>query len=129
MGRMEKLNQLFKREIGQMILMGEISDPRVKFVTITFADVSKDLSFAHVGFSVLSDDPLAVKEAQVGLNSASGRVRKLMGERVSIRHIPEIRFVYDDTIAASVRMTQTLDEIRKERELHGTDEGPKGVEA
>ncbi len=118
MSRMDKLNQLFKREIGQMILVGEVRDPRVNFVTITFADISKDLSVAHIGFSVLSDDPLAIKEALAGLNSASGRVRRLMGERVSIRHIPEIKFVYDDTIASSVRMDRTLEEIRRERESH-----------
>jgi ribosome-binding factor A len=114
--RMDKLNQLFKRLISEMILLGEVHDPRVKFVTITFADISKDLSVAHIGFSVLSDDAGMIKDVQAGLNSASGRVRKLIGERVTIRKIPEIRFVYDDTIATSLRMSHTLDEIRQERE-------------
>ena len=113
---MDRLNQLFKREISQMILLGEIHDPRVHFVTITFADISKDLSVAHIGFSVLTDNPDMIKGVQEGLRSASGHVRRLMGERVSIRHIPEIRFVYDETIATSVRMTKTLDEIQRERE-------------
>jgi ribosome-binding factor A len=113
---MEKLNQLFKRLIGEMLLLGEISDPRVHFVTITFADVSKDLSVAHIGFSVLSDDPRSIKEAQDGLDSAHGRVRRLIGERVTIRRIPEIKFVYDDTISKSVSMSRTLEDIRRERE-------------
>lgn len=126
MERMDRLNQLFKREISQMILLGEIHDPRVHFVTITFADVSKDLSVAHIGFSVLSDNPDMIKGVQEGLRSASGHVRRLIGERVSIRHIPEIKFVYDATIATSVRMTKTLEEIRKERESH--DVGGKGPE-
>jgi ribosome-binding factor A len=113
---MDKLNQLFKRLIGEMILLGEMNDPRIRFVTITYADVSKDLSVAHIGFSVLTDDTGTIKDAQAGLNSASGRVRKLIGERVSTRKTPEIRFVYDDTIATSVRMSRTLDEIKQERE-------------
>ena len=116
MSRMEKLNQLFKREIGNMILMGEVSDPRVQFVTITYVDVSKDLSWAHVGFSVLSDDPRTLKDAQAGLKSAQGRVRKLLSERVDIRQMPQVKFVYDETIAESFRMSQTLEEIRRERE-------------
>ena len=117
MNRMDKLNQLFKRLIGEMILLGEVHDPRVRLVTITYADVSKDLSVAHIGFSVLSDDPGTIKDAQAGLDSARGRVRKLIGERVSTRKTPEIRFVFDDTIASGVRMSQTLEDIRREREL------------
>jgi len=116
MSRMEKINQAFKREIGRMILMGEIGDPRVQAVTITYADISKDLSWAHIGFSVLSDDPEVVKHALAGLNSARGRVRKLLSERVDIRLMPQIKFVYDSTIADSFKMSQTLDAIRRERE-------------
>ena len=116
MSRMDKLNQLFKREVGNMILVGEISDPRVKFVTITFADISKDLTWAHIGFSVLSDNPRDVQSAQAGLDSARGRVRKLLSGRVDIRHMPEIKFVYDNTIVDSFRMSLTMEEIRRERE-------------
>jgi len=116
MSRMDKLNQQFKREISSMLLLGEIRDPRVQFVTITFADISKDLSYAHMGFSVLSDDPQVVKAALNGLNSASGRVRKLLGERVGVRHIPEIKFVYDDSISQAVKMDGVLDKIQRERE-------------
>ena len=127
--RMYKLNQQFKREIGSMILMGDISDPRLSFVSVTYADISKDLSYAHIGFSVLSDDVHLIKAAQEGLNSASGRVRKLMGERVRVRPVPDIRFVYDDSIARAVSMTQTLNEIRREREGLTTEEGvPDGKE-
>jgi ribosome-binding factor A len=114
--RMDKLNQLIKRLIGEMILLGEVHDPRVRLVTITYADVSKDLSVAHVGFSVLSDVPATINDVQAGLDSARGRIRKLLGERVSIRKTPEIRFVYDDSIASSVRMDRTLEELRQERE-------------
>ncbi len=116
MSRMEKLNQLFKREISNMILMGEIGDPRVKFVTVTYADISKDLTWAHIGFSVLSDRPEDVKAAQAGLDSARGRVRKLLSERVDIRHMPEIKFVYDKTIVDAFNMSQKLEGIRRERE-------------
>lgn len=115
-GRMDKLNQLFKREIGNMLLMGEVSDPRVRFVSITYADISKDLSVAHIGFSVLDDNPESVKHVEQGLRSASGRVRHLIAERVTLRHIPEIRFVYDNSIAHGMKMAKRLDEIAQERQ-------------
>ena len=128
MDRMDKINQLFKREISSMILMGEIRDPRIKFVTITFADVSKDLSWAHIGFSILSDDPAVLKDVQSGLKSASGMVRRLMGERVTLRHIPQIKFVYDDTIAKSVYMTKTFEDLQRERVARGVEPLPAPVE-
>ena len=123
MGRMEKLNQQFKREISTMFLMGEIRDPRVSFVTITFADLSRDLSYAHIGYSVLSDDPQVLRAAQDGLDSASGRVRKLVGERIGVRHIPEVKFVYDDSISQAVRMARTLEGIQQERDGHTPEKG------
>ena len=130
MDRMDKINQFFKREISQMILMGEIRDPRVSGVTITYVDVSKDLSWAHVGFSVLSDDPDVVRRVQTGLNSARGMVRRLLGQRVTLRHIPEVKFVYDNTIAQSVHMSRVFDELAEDRSRHAPsldDAHPKDV--
>ena len=119
MDRMDRINQFCKREISSMILMGEIKDPRIKSVTITFADVSKDLSFARVGFSVLTDDPAEIKSVQQGLDSASGRVRFLLGERMTLRHIPQVKFVYDRTIADTAHMAQVFDELERERVRRG----------
>lgn len=133
-GRMDKLNQLFKREISSMILIGEVSDPRLRFVSITYVDISKDLSVAHVGFSILDDAPDIVKHVEQGLRSASGRIRHLLAERVEIRHIPEIRFVYDDSIAHGMKMAERLDEIARERKetagssTEGTDAGSQEEE-
>jgi ribosome-binding factor A len=120
MERMDKINQFFKREISQMILMGEIRDPRVSGVTITYVDVSKDLSWAHVGFSVLSDDPQDIQRVQTGLNSARGMVRRLLGQRVTLRHIPEVKFVYDNTIVQSAHMSRLFDELAEGRNRHTT---------
>lgn len=111
--RMERLNQLFKREIGNMLLFGEIHDPRVKDVTITYVDVSKDLSYAHVGFSILSENEQDIKNVQEGLSSASGHVRFLLGSRVDLRHIPQVKFVYDHSIADCMKMTKTFEQLHQ----------------
>ncbi|MFH0753174.1 MAG: 30S ribosome-binding factor RbfA [Candidatus Omnitrophota bacterium] len=125
---MDKINQMFKREIGGMILLGEIRDPRIKFVTITFADVSKDLSWAHIGFSILSDKPEDIKSVQQGLDSASGMVRRLMGQRITLRHIPQVKFVYDDSIVRSVHLSNIFNDLQQERVARGVDPLPETPE-
>ena len=93
MNRMDKVNAQIKREISTMILMGDINDPRLKFVTITFADVSKDLRYAKIGYSILNNTLQEIKGVQEGLNSARGYIRKLIGERMKMRFTPEISLI------------------------------------
>ena len=113
MNRMDKVNAQIKREISTMILMGDINDPRLKFVTITYAQVSKDLRYAKVGFSILNNTPQEIKDVQEGLNSARGYIRKLVGERVKMRYTPEISFMYDHSMEFSDQVHRTLEEIKR----------------
>lgn len=113
MVRMEKVNQQIKREIGYLIQKGEINDPRLTFVTITYVECSKDLQHARVGFSVLSNNRKEIQKVQEGLSSARGFVRKLIGQRVRLRYTPEIIFIHDDSLAYSYKIDQTLDEIKQ----------------
>ena len=74
--RIEKVNSSIKRELGVMLELGEISDPRISFVTIMNVDVSKDLQHARVKFSTLSDAPRTsrprskVSRAAVGISAS-----------------------------------------------------------
>lgn len=111
--RMEKVNQLIKRELSLMIQFGEIKDPRVKFVTIQNVDVSKDLQHAHVKFSILSDDPKVIQAATEGLNKSSGYVRKLIAERVSMRYIPQFQFFFDKGVMYVSQVEKALEEVRQ----------------
>lgn len=113
MVRMEKVNQQIKREIGNMIQYGEINDPRLTFVTITYVECSKDLQHARVGFSVLSNDRKEIQNVQEGLSSARGFVRKLIGQRVRLRYTPEIVFVHDNSLSYASKIDETLEEIKK----------------
>ena len=116
MNRMDKVNAQIKREISTMILMGDINDPRLKFITITYADVSKDLRYAKVGFSVLNNTPQEIKGVQEGLNSARGYIRKLIGERIQMRYTPEISFHYDHSMEYSDQVHRTLEEIKRDQQ-------------
>ncbi len=113
MSRIERVNEVIKREIGKMIQMGEIRDPRISFVTILNVDVSKDLQHARVRFSTLSDNPKDIAQALEGLNHSRGYIRHLIGQRVVIRYIPEFQFIYDQSVKHAANIDEKLEEIKK----------------
>ncbi len=123
MGRIDRINQQVKREIGK-ILLQELGDPRLQFVTITGADVSRDLHNAKIHFSVLGEDR-EVESAQKGLEGATGMIRRLLGQSMNMRHTPELHFVYDQSIEMSARIEETLKEIHDEHEEHPSDDQEK----
>lgn len=114
MDRMDKINALMKREISQIILQ-DMSDPRLTFVTITSVEVTRDLSLARVNFSVLGDDKHLAGVEQT-LSGASGFIRRLVAERVRIRYIPEIEFVYDNSLEYGARIEQAIENLQQERQ-------------
>ncbi len=120
MERIDRVNRQVKRELGR-IIQQELSDPRLQFVTITEVDVSRDLRNARVRFSVLGEKD-RVQAAQQGLEGARGMIRKLLGQSMSIRHTPELFFIYDQSVEMSVRIEETLKEINNENEEHNSDD-------
>ncbi len=114
MGRMERINQQLKREIGQIILQ-ELSDPRLQFVSVTAVKTSNDLRSARVSYSVLGD-PASVDQVQQGLSRASGMIRRLLSSKLNLRNTPELTFSYDKSIEESARIEETLKELNGESE-------------
>lgn len=112
MNRMDKINQRIKREVGDIVLK-ELKDPRLEFVTITQVEVTRDLHYAKVYFSVLGNQEQVAK-VQTGLTSARGFVRKLIGQRVRLRYTPDIEFIHDHSIEYSARIETALQEIHNE---------------
>ncbi len=116
MDRIKRINEMIKREIG-MMLLEDVRDPRLKFVTITDVVVSKDLQHAKVFYSFLGSDKQAVEEA---LENARGFIRRLVGQRVIMRYTPEIIFLYDKSIEYGDRIEQTLEEIKRRADGEST---------
>lgn len=116
MGRLERVNQQVKRQIGE-ILQRELADPRLRFVTITEVDVSRDLHNAKIRFSVLGEGR-RVDAALEGFERAKGLIRKLLGKSMNMRYTPELFFIYDPSIEMGARIEETLKEIRDEHEAH-----------
>lgn len=101
-----------KKEISAIIQM-EIKDPRTQFVTVTKVQISRDLQHARIFYSVLGDET-KFRRAQEGLESAQGFIRRLVGQRIKLRYTPEIVFVFDESIAYSAHLDQTIEQIKKD---------------
>ena len=114
MSRMEKVNNQLRREIAAIILR-DVNDPRVEFVTITHVDVSKDLRNAKVFYSVLGDESNAEKAGEA-LTKAQGYIRRIVGERLDMRYTPELLFIYDKSLNYTIKIDEALKEIEDDRQ-------------
>lgn len=106
--KIERLNHAFQEEIS-MILMTEIKDEDIKFVTITGVDTTSDLSYAKVYFTVFDDTKRETTLA--ALNNASSFIRGKLSERVEVRHTPELKFIYDTSIEYGRHIEEIIDDI------------------
>jgi len=109
--RIERLNDILVKEISY-ILMTEVKDSNVRFVTITDVDITNDLSYAKVYFTVLKDEYLDV--TQKALNKASSFIRGKLSERIDIRHTPELKFIFDESIKYGEKIEKIIEEINNE---------------
>ncbi len=108
--KIERLNHVFMQEISN-ILMTEIKDEDIRFVTVTGVDITNDLSYAKVYVTVLDEDKR--KTTLEALNGASHFIRGKLSERVEIRHTPELKFLYDESIEYGNHIEEIIDKINK----------------
>jgi len=112
MSRIEKTAQHLKKAISQILLL-EIKDARIGFVTVTRVRIAPDLKIARVYYTAI-EGSVKKSDIQKGLNSASGYIRKLLAQRMKMKFTPEIKFYFDDTLEESLRVERILDELKDE---------------
>lgn len=111
--RNERLGDLIRTEISQ-IIQREIKDPRVQgLVSVTDVELTEDLRYARIFVSVLGSEEER-KATMKTLRHATGFIRHLLGERLSVRFIPEIDIRYDEGIERGDRMLQLLRQVAEE---------------
>jgi ribosome-binding factor A len=120
--RQLRVNNLLQQEIAS-ILRREITDPHVGFVTITGVEVSVDLRHARVFVSVLGDET-AKKESMAAVIRARNFIRGLLGDRLDLRYIPELRFQLDETAEKAQQMEILLNKVAEN--LEDEEEGAVG---
>jgi len=108
--KIERINHTYQ-EVISSILMKEIKDQDIKFVTITGVDVTNDLSFAKVYYTVLDEEKKV--STQKALEKAAPFIRTKLAEQVEIRHTPELRFIYDKSIAYGNHIEKIIEQIHE----------------
>ncbi len=110
--RPEKVAHLMRREVAD-ILERRLRDPRVTArVSVTDVEITHDLAFARI-FVMVSGEPAERDMTMEGLQRAAGFVRHELGDRMGLREVPEIRFVYDDSLDRGARVDDLLRKIEK----------------
>ncbi|MEI6127404.1 MAG: 30S ribosome-binding factor RbfA [Pseudomonadota bacterium] len=109
--RTDRISDVIKKEISE-VLLREVKDPRLVFVTITDVQVTKDLKNAKVFFTTLreGEELAAISE---GLRHAAGFVQRKLGARLHLRCTPHIFFAYDSSIEEGARMDKILRGIKE----------------
>ncbi|OGC21695.1 ribosome-binding factor A [candidate division WOR-1 bacterium RIFOXYB2_FULL_42_35] len=111
MSRAERVAALIREEVSKIILQ-DVSDPRIGFISVTGVDVSPDLKNASIYISVFGDEEKK-QEAMAGLSSATSFVRGKLGNMLQLRSVPEIRFVRDDSLERGGRILGILSQLDK----------------
>lgn len=115
--RVERVAELIKREVSQMLLSG-IKDDRVGsgIVSVTDVQVAGDLQHAKVFVSIYGTSE-AKAETMAGLKSATGFVRSELGQRIRLRRTPEVIFLEDSSLERGDKVLSLLNRLSQEREL------------
>lgn len=109
--RNQRLSNQVLRTLNELLRF-EAKDPRLEGVSLTATDLSRDLSVARVYYSML--DPNAeVAPVQEGLEKAAGFLRAKLGQAIKVRHVPELRFMHDDSAAEGQRMSDLIEDALK----------------
>lgn len=111
--RTRRVGELLQRELARL-LQKELKDPRVKLVTVSHVSVSPDLRQAKVYVTFLGKEKDTQEQLTV-LNKAAGFLQHGLSQRVELRVIPQLRFVYDDSIERGRHLSALIDKaVRKE---------------
>ena len=111
--KIERLNNLIMREVS-IILEREVKDKGIEFVTVTAVKTTSDLSFSKIYVTILNDDKK--DEIMKSLKGASGFIRRTLADRIEVRHIPKLEFVYDESIEYGKRIEDRIKEIHKKEQ-------------
>jgi ribosome-binding factor A len=107
--RTVQVGGLIQQEISEL-LVRKIKDPRLELVTITGVDVSPDLKLARVYFSRFGN-PEEVRRGLEGLQSATGFIKRELGQRLKLRRVPDLEFSHDTSFEYGDRIESLLKDL------------------
>jgi ribosome-binding factor A len=110
--RTDRLDSQIRAELAEL-LQREMKDPRVGFATITRVETARDLGQAKVWVSTMGTEEERAKTMQA-LTDAAPWLRRQLGERLTLRHVPQLVMRHDDSIEAGDRVLRILRGIEEE---------------
>ena len=117
--RTDRISSSIQKALA-IIIRDEVKDPRLGMVTVQAVHTTRDLSHAKVFFTILPDTDK--KQAQKILQNASGFIRHALGKSVQLRALPELHFVYDESIEEGSRLQGLIEDVvKKDRESSEED--------
>ncbi len=123
--RVEKVQELMKQEVSEIVLR-ELKDPRIGFVTVTEVKCTADLREAKIYISVMGSDD-QVKNTLAGLKSSMGFIRREIGRRIRLRFTPEISLALDKSLDYSAHIQELLLKVEMESMKHREKEVDEDV--
>ncbi len=120
--RSDRVAQELQKEVA-VILQREVKNPRIGMVTVSDVEVSRDLAYAKIFVTFLFDNNAeAIKQGMQGLEKASPYIRTLLGKAMRLRIVPELRFIYDESLVEGMRMSNLVSSvIKNDEEKHKED--------
>lgn len=121
--RSDRVADAMQRQLALMIPK-EIRDPRLGMVNINSVDVARDLSQAKVYVTLVGESNFDVCRQSVAvLNKASSYLRVLLGKEMTMRSVPKMQFVFDESAIRGQQLSSLIDEaVAKDRANHDSDE-------
>ena len=111
--RASRIGDLVRAELAEL-LVREVHDPGIGFLTITRVSITPDLQQARVYYTTLGDDK-ARRESRRALDRATGFLRRQIGRRLQLKRVPELQFFFDESIEKADRIERILHDINAER--------------
>ena len=111
---MERVAERVRIELSTL-LTRSVRDPAVSAVTIAHVSMTADLQLARIYYTVL--DGSDRRDTARGLRRAKTYLRRAIGQRLQLRHVPELRFVFDETLEQQDRLARIFSEIENQRSI------------
>jgi len=105
--RSSRIAEQIQRELAELVRL-ELKDPRVGLITLTGVDLTPDYAHAKVFYTALADAN-ARQDVEAGLRAASGFLRRELGRRIRIHTLPELHFVFDESVERGDRLSRLID--------------------
>ena len=121
--RTDRVADQLQKELA-VLIQREVKDPRLGMVTVGGATVSRDLGYADIYVTLLGEqDPERIKENLQVLKRAAGFLRSQIAQRIKLRHVPELRFHFDESVVRGQHLSSLIDEaVSSDRARQADDE-------